>query len=166
MKQPETVAAKLASVLAGEIVRNFGEVRLRVSGTSMMPSLLPGDLLSVQRASVSEISSGEIVLCSREERLFAHRVVARWGSPGEPLLITRGDRLNHNDPPVCSPELLGRVTSIQRGRGRGVRQVAQPCGPDYLMLRALRSSDRATYLYLRLAALWRELFPRRTKCRV
>ncbi len=169
MSQSENVAATLACDLAGEIVRTFGEVRLRVFGTSMVPSVLPGDLISVQRAGLFEIASGEIVLYSREGRLFVHRVVGCTNSSEQPLLITRGDRLDHNDPPVSSAELLGRVTSIERSDGRGGRQVevsTRPSGSSYLMFRALRASDRATYLYLRLAALWRFLFPWRTKCRV
>jgi signal peptidase I len=167
MNQSQNVAATLACDLAAEIVRTFGEVRLRVFGTSMVPSILPGDLVSIQRAGISEISSGEIVLYSREGRLFVHRVVACTNSPGQPLLITRGDRLDHNDLPVYSAELLGRVTSIQRSDERGNRQVEFPAesfGSNDLMLRALRTSDSATYLYLRMSALWRALFPQRTKC--
>ena len=169
MNQPENVATRLACSLAGEIVRTFGEVRLRVFGTSMVPSILPGDLVSILRVGLSEISSGEIVLYSRAGRLFVHRVVACMNSAEQPILITRGDGLDHNDLPVSSAELLGRVTSIQRGDGRGERQVefaAQPFGAHSLLLRALWSSVRAPYLYLRLAALWRGLFPQRTKCRV
>ena len=117
MNQSENVAATLACDLAEEIVRTFGELRLRVFGTSMVPSILPGDLVSILRVGISEISSGEIVLYSRAGRLFVHRVVACTNSPEQPLLITRGDRLDHNDPPVSSAELLGRVTSIQRPDG-------------------------------------------------
>src|ERR1700676_5350556 len=102
---------ELACGLAEEVVRTFGEVRLRVFGTSMVPSILPGDLISVQRAGVSEISSGEIVLYLREGRLFAHRMVALDANSEHARLITRGDRLLHNDPPVSSAELLGRVIS-------------------------------------------------------
>jgi signal peptidase I len=167
VNQSENVATTLTCDLAAEIVRTFGEVRLRVFGTSMVPSILPGDLISVQRAGMSEISSGEIVLYSRDGRLFVHRAVACTNCPEQPLLITRGDRHDHNDPPVYSAELLGRVTSIQRTNGPSSRQVelpAQTLGSNNLMLRALRTSDRATYLYLRLSALWRDLFPQRTKC--
>jgi signal peptidase I len=168
VNQPDNVAGMIACDLAAEIVRTFGVLRLRVFGTSMVPSIFPGDLVSVQRSSVSEISRGEIVLYSREGRFFAHRVVACTNGPDQPLLITRGDRLDHNDPPVCSAELLGRVTSVQRGIGKDDRRLAfsvQDFGSNYLMLLALRTSDRATYLYLRLIARWRDRFPRRTKCR-
>ena len=167
MNQREKVAATLACDLAEEIVRTFGEVRLRVFGISMVPSILPGDLVFILRADISEISSREIIMYSRAGRLFVHRVVACTNSADQPMLITRGDRLDHNDPPVSSTELLGRVTSIQRPDGIGYRQIEFPSLPfeqNHMMLRALRTSDRATYFYLRLSALWRALVHRGEKC--
>ena len=80
MNRSGTESAAVKCELAGEVVRAFGELRLRVLGTSMVPSLHPGDLVSIQRASPSEVSTGEIALYLREGRLFAHRVVARAGS--------------------------------------------------------------------------------------
>jgi signal peptidase I len=123
MSGPQDVSTTLGCDLAREVVRTFGEVRLRVFGTSMLPCVLPGDLISVQRAKLSEISPGEIVLYLRDGGLFAHRVVARAGSLDDPCLVTRGDRLSCNDPLVSSSELLGRVTSIQTGDGRWNREV-------------------------------------------
>ena len=159
---------ELACGLAEEVVRTFGEVRLRVFGTSMVPSILPGDLVSIHRASLQEISPGEVVLFLQRGRLFVHRVVARKvvataDSPEEPCLITRGDRLRHDDPPVSSHELLGRVVSVERDN-RKIKLLNH--GSNRLTIRMLQTSDRATYLYLRLAARWRTLFLRRAKCQV
>jgi signal peptidase I len=165
--QPDS-SNKSASGLAEDVIRRFGEVRVRVFGTSMVPSILPGSLISVQRADVSEISSGEIVLYSREGRFFAHRVVARTCIDEQPALITRGDRLCYDDSPITSTELLGRVTSIQYGEGRGERQV-QPAArlgaSKRVILQILQRSDCATYLYLRLASFWPSLFSGGTSCR-
>jgi signal peptidase I len=167
MNSSGNVSNTLACCLAGEIVRTFGKVRLRVFGTSMVPSILPGDVISVRHAGLFEMSPGEIVLYSREGRLFAHRVMSRAGTQDDPRLITRGDRLSHNDPPVSSSELLGRVTSIQSADGRGLRQI-QPAARlsawDQMVLHVLRTSDRATYLYLRLEGYWRSFFSRGAAC--
>ncbi len=160
------VSIELACGLAEEVVRTFGEVRLRVFGTSMVPSILPGDLVSIHRASLNDISPGEVVLFLRKGRLFIHRVVNLKvidvaDSPAESCLITRGDRLRHDDPPVSSPELLGRVVSVERDS----RKVKLPAiGSNHLIVSLLQSSDRLTYLYLRLAACWRTIFPGGTKC--
>jgi hypothetical protein len=164
MKGPGDGYAVLACGLARDVVRNFGEVRLRALGTSMVPSILPGDLISIQRASMSQISPGEVVLFEREGRLFAHRTVCTAGGPGAPQLITRGDRLCYNDLPVSAAELLGRVTSIERG----CRQMQPPdplTGWKQLFCCLLRSSDRATYVYVNLAARWSHVISRRAECR-
>jgi signal peptidase I len=162
----EIPSIEMACGLAGEVVRNFGEVRLRVLGTSMVPSVLPGDMVSVRRASLDDISAGEIVMFARNKRLFVHRVVQRRlggsaGRSGEPCLITRGDRLLQNDPPVSSLEFLGRVVSIERDN-RKVELHAH--GSNRMIVHLLQSSDRLTYLYLRLASFWRAIFLGRVKC--
>jgi signal peptidase I len=162
------VSSELACGLAEEVVRTFGELRLRVLGTSMAPAILPGDLLSVRRARLTDLSAGEVVLFSRRGRFFAHRIVGRTvpaeaANQNETCLITRGDRLRDDDPPVLSTELLGRVVEIQRGNLK-IDLPLQESHPS--IARLLRSSDRATYLYVRLAAWWRTLFQRGAKCQV
>jgi signal peptidase I len=155
--------------LAVEVARTFGTLRLRVTGTSMLPAIQPGDLLSIGRVDLRDTSPGEIVLFERGGRLFAHRIVSRGGGASDPYsskpyaskpyaskpyIVTRGDRLLENDPPVFQSELLGRVTSIQRARSR-VRSRPWLDGPNRVLGRLLRSSDRATLVFLRVTALWR-----------
>lgn len=150
-----------STALAEEVVRSFGEVRLRVLGTSMAPSVLPGDVVSVRRAKLEEMSVGEIVLFSRGGRFFVHRVVSVCAASAIRCLITRGDRLGYDDPPVNSSEFLGRVVSIERGnRSVGITE----SGSNWLMARLLQSSDRATYLYVGIIAGWRSLFLPRVRC--
>ena len=155
--------------LAEEVVRTFGEVRLRVVGTSMVPSILPGDLLSIRKASARDMSFGDVVVFQQCERLLVHRVVGRKvattpsGTAGEPFLITRGDRLRQDDPPVASSDLLGRVVSLERNNRKIDLPLPESHGP---LARLFRASDRATYLYLRLVDCWRTLFLRRAKCQV
>jgi signal peptidase I len=153
LRNPST---ELACGLAEEIVRSFGEVRLRVFGTSMVPCILPGDVVAIRRACVREISRGDVVLYSRKGRLFVHRVVNQIVSRSatdleEPCLITRGDRLAQDDPPVQEQELLGRVMRVERGN-RNVEFSARAHGSGQWILRLMLASDRATFLYLRLAA--------------
>ena len=159
----------MRSGLAEEVIRKFGEVRLRVFGTSMAPAILPGDVVLVRRAVPDEISLGDVVLFEKEGRFFVHRSVGRTAerlaedNAGEPCLITRGDRLQHDDPPVFSTEILGRVISLVRD---GRRLSLDPRVPNSLFGRLLRASDHVTFLYVRLLAGWRRLFLRGVKCRV
>ena len=69
---------------------------------------LAGDVIRTLREIRLCVFGASMVSCTdSSERPCANR--------GESLLTTRGDRLLHNDPPVSSIELLGRVISIERG---------------------------------------------------
>ena len=97
--------------LAADAVRAFGKLRLEVTGSSMLPTIWPGDVLEVRHQGVAEIQSGDVVLFQRQGQLVAHRVVHRLGRPGGNLLITRGDRQSAADPPTTRKK-LGRVTEV------------------------------------------------------
>ena len=122
-------ANALGCELAGEIVRTFGRVRVRVTGTSMIPAVWPGDVLVVERRSVEKIQRGEIAVAERAGRLVAHRVVSATpncvalgfspaSSPSTVIapLLTRGDSQLAPDEPLHPEELLGTVVLIERGR--------------------------------------------------
>jgi hypothetical protein len=161
---------RIARTLAEEVLQTFGEVRLRAFGTSMVPSILPGDLISIQRAALHDISLGEVVLFSQGDRLFLHRVVnrhvAKSADISESCLITRGDRLCHDDPPICSVELLGRVVSIQRGTQR-VKPTLGRGRLRQLLAYVLRASDLATRLFIHFVVWRRFVFSeRKTACLV
>ena len=100
--------------LAVDTIRRGGEVRLRARGMSMLPSLWPGDLLTIQARSQEGLTTGDIVLVVREKRCFVHRVVGMKIFADNVCLITRGDAMPHDDP-FTSAELLGRVSRVQRG---------------------------------------------------
>jgi Peptidase S24-like len=89
-------------------------VRLRAWGTSMLPSLWPGDVLTIQRADRASVAPGDIVLAVRNQQLFIHRLVKIVDLPGCSRLILRGDAMPENDPPAQASELLGRVCRIER----------------------------------------------------
>jgi hypothetical protein len=138
--------------LAAQILRSFGTLRLRVTGSSMLPSLWPGDLLLIHRQEFGRISTGDIVLFAREGRLFAHRVISSAGERGGEQLVTRGDALRVPEPPVTSAELLGRVCLILRaGKWTAPRAGLSPGG--ILLAAFVKRSARAAGLLLRLHSL-------------
>jgi signal peptidase I len=134
--------------LAAEIVRQFGEVRLKVTGTSMLPSVWPGDILTVQRRRSNDIQTGEVVLCYRNQGFVAHRLVDRRGAQ----FITRGDSMPQPDPPFSEDEILGPVIGILR-KGRAINPSPNwwYCAASWI----LRHSDLCTRILLRLKRpLW------------
>lgn len=142
---PEAVPCELLA----ETVRRHGQARLRVQGTSMLPSLRPGDLLRIERRAPAEIEAGAIVLYLREQRLFAHRVLRKEAGSG--VLVVRGDRLARPDPPVRPQELLGEVTWVERGACGFAPAPRAGWGAALLRL-ASRFSDLPAGLLLRFAS--------------
>ena len=96
--------------LAMEVLARFGEVRLRLTGTSMLPSMWPGDVVTIRRCAMRDVATGQIVLVTRAEGLLVHRVVACRS----PRVLTQGDALSTPDPPAHQRQLLGRIVSIVR----------------------------------------------------
>jgi SOS-response transcriptional repressor LexA len=98
-----------------EALRSRGTVRLKALGTSMLPSVWPGDQLTIQSAAHDDVVPGDIVLAVHNDRVFVHRLVEKSASQNSFWCITKGDAMPQKDPPAAASELLGRVVSIQRG---------------------------------------------------
>ena len=107
------VTTDVGAELLEEVARTFGRVRVLVRGGSMLPAIRPGDVLEVVPIDILRVSVGDVILFRWEERLLAHRVI-RLIDEDEPLVITRGDRHTHDDPPVHASQIIGLVSRVVR----------------------------------------------------
>ena len=96
--------------LAVQVLNSGGAIRLVALGTSMLPSIWPGDILNIEPRPGKEMVAGDIVLVARDRRFFVHRLIAKHSS----RWITRGDCLPRNDESVAEVQVLGRVSLIDR----------------------------------------------------
>jgi hypothetical protein len=80
----------------------------------MLPSVWPGDLLTIQSAPYDEFLPGDIVLLLRNRRFVIHRLVEKRLDENSLSWILRGDAMPHNDPAADAFEVLGKVTVIRR----------------------------------------------------
>lgn len=96
--------------LAVQSLRMSGRLRIRAVGTSMLPAIRPGTLLEIERIDGRDARPGEVVLTAAGDRFFVHRV----RKSGDGFVITRGDRHDHDDPPVRFEQVLGRVVGGDR----------------------------------------------------
>jgi signal peptidase I len=101
--------------LVAEVLASGGTVKLRVFGSSMLPSLWPGDVLTIEGPPGSAIP-GDIVLVLRNRRPLIHRVKEKRACHGRLEWITQGDAVPQNDAPLPASEMLGRVSLIERDR--------------------------------------------------
>ena len=81
-----------------------------VSGQSMAPSYVVGDIIVTQDVDVDSLRVGDVIRYrSASGRSIFHRIIDVTGSGAGRVFITRGDNNNVNDPPVVAAQIDGRV---------------------------------------------------------
>ena len=138
--------------LASEVLRTSGGLRFAALGASMVPTIFPGDILIVRRETARRAGCGEVVLTFRAGRFCAHRLTEKLEEGGRLFLVTRGDALRENDPPLAESELLGQVTAVVRGRKR-IELGGRPTARERWLRWAARRSNGAVKWMLRWHAL-------------
>ena len=134
--------------LAAEAIRSFGALRLRVTGSSMLPAVRPDDVLLIRHCRIESAGPGDIVLYIRQRRLFAHRVISRSGA----RLVTQGDGIGKPDLPVTANELLGKVIRVMR-RGKTICPESKLTLPARMAVVLFRRSVTAGRIFARLQGL-------------
>jgi hypothetical protein len=90
-------------------------VEMRMSGSSMRPTIEDGDIVTIIPVSDLPIKPGDIVLYqTRFDTAVIHRVVRIDRGLSEKLVVTRADSSNQNDVPAPVHRVLGRVNLIER----------------------------------------------------
>ena len=149
---PTESREELKNNVAAEVLRNAGKFRLAAFGFSMLPTLWPGEVLTIEAQAFDLVRPSEVVLFSRDGRFFIHRVVGKLKMYPETRLITRGDALPSVDASVSGLEFLGKVVSVRRGE----REIPVPaCSRSQRWIGlALTYSARLRSLALRWHAWW------------
>ena len=124
-------AHALKCELAMETLRAERRLKIRVTGWSMLPTIWPGDTLVIEQSDPAAVGEGDIVLFDWDQRLIAHRVVAKKGDLEPWEILTQGDSMKTSDPCIAPNKILGRVSFIIRNR-----KLVKP-------RRTLRISERA-----------------------
>ena len=93
-----------------------------VTGTSMEPTLEPGDLLIVKAVDIRELEIGDIIVFYKPgtRELIVHRVFKMKEAPdGTIIIMTKGDNVPEPDRWVISQEeLVGKVIYRMPGVGK------------------------------------------------
>jgi hypothetical protein len=112
------------------------QLRFRVKGESMAPTLQPGDEVFVEAASLDALRPGDLVLVQEEGRSLLHRFLGVRCQGEQRMVLTGGDRLWRADP-LCPEEALkGRAVAILRGG----RPLSLPAGRWWAWRHRLRTA--------------------------
>jgi len=129
--------------LAQDTLQRFGRLRFRAMGSSMLPAIAAGDILTFRSATPNDLTPGQVVLVNDDGKLIAHRLL----SHAQGQLTTMGDSLRVADAPVASDRLLGVLDLHQRG----TRSLPVDDNPDRLLPRTSRWLMRNVPLFHRIA---------------
>ncbi len=135
--------------LVSDLMRSTGRARIRATGTSMVPSIWPGDELLIQSISCP-LSPGQVVAWQAEQRIFIHRIVNL--SDDQKTILTCGDRLSVVDAPFSQEQLLGVVTHVFR-KGVAIAVSRDVSRAARLLRLTSRLSDWPTFLLVRVREL-------------
>jgi hypothetical protein len=94
-------------------------VRFRPAGSSMSPFIRDGETVIVNPCHARRLRFGDIILYTlpglADSSMRIHRIVGRGRRNGRDVLLTRGDSLAEVDAPVGMWQVLGRISSIEKG---------------------------------------------------
>jgi len=102
---------QLAVDVAIESLHLVGQLKLCVQGTSMLPTVRPGSVATIERTEPDDISPGDIALTLTAGGLRLHRVVRVLSGSEGLIFTTRGDNHEKPDPPVPASNVLGKLVS-------------------------------------------------------
>jgi hypothetical protein len=98
--------------MAAELLRSHGSLRLQVLGQSMLPTIWPGDVVTIGRAVADAMEIADIGVFQRDRRFFVHRLKKILVIDGLTQFVTRGDSATDDDPLFPADTLLGKVVQI------------------------------------------------------
>src|SRR3989338_6115618 len=98
----------MEEVIIGVLKRN--KFLLRVTGTSMIPVLQSGDIVSYKKTSFRKCRVNDIILAKKKGKMFTHRIVYK----NDEYLITKGDSNPTSDGKVDPKQIIGKVYQIKR----------------------------------------------------
>lgn len=152
-------ASKIFVGVMDEALKIGALVRFRAEGDSMYPTIRNGEAITIAAVSPDEVVRGDVLLCRRDMRLLAHRVVGVTTRGIERLFHLRGDAKAACDAPVGADALVGKVVSVCRN-GRMIPL----CGPAARLRHRAQAAasrakafvwTRAAFLYHGVAVEWR-----------
>lgn len=110
-----------ALVLFEEVLGKGADLRVKVTGGSMRPSLKGGEVLHIKKVPCSGLRRGDIILYrDRSGSPVLHRIVGKKrDAAGSHIFLTKGDALSTCDDTVAESQVLGKVWKIERAGSRG-----------------------------------------------
>jgi signal peptidase I len=90
-------------------------LRVQATGKSMIPFLSGGEILTIRKVPVNNLSTGDLIFFrTRYCSLLLHRIVSKGFHGNTNMFRTKGDALVTIDDPVTEDAILGKVCTVEK----------------------------------------------------
>jgi len=100
--------------VATEVLRSRYRIHFRAEGSSMWPTIQPGEAITVEPAAATEVKSKDIVLYRSGRGVIGHRLGRIANRNGQRVLLARGDANQGAGEAVAAEQILGKVVAVER----------------------------------------------------
>ena len=157
--------------LTEEILARGGSFSFKARGSSMVPNIHDGDIITVEPVKESDLNIGTIALYRHAGgKLVAHRIIEKGVLENRTILTMQGDASVGFNEKVKEEQVLGRIVSVQRDNEftrleRRVRRsktlvwaIVQPLGPLlFVCLKDVKTRLSRVLISLQSLKLYRKL---------
>ncbi|MFZ5905902.1 MAG: signal peptidase I [Nitrospirota bacterium] len=114
-----------AFTLLNELLTSGFDVRIRVTGSSMSPFLLGGEVLTIRKVMPGSLRLGDLIFFRTPEDIpVLHRIIGKkTGKDKSYTFRTKGDAVSIIDDPVTERDILGKVCRIEQIHAVSMRRL-------------------------------------------
>jgi signal peptidase I len=151
---------QLGKEIAESLLRDNIPLKARVGGTSMIPWLKAGDIVTLKKCPPYTIDKGDIVVFRRNEKMVIHRVVALRDTNNGRIFITKGDSCKNTDGEMLPGEFLGKAYAFERNQVTFDLITKKQIRVNLFLARISPYTWPVYYFYFKFRALTNRLSPR------
>lgn len=104
--------------IAAEVLARERNLTFKGYGTSMLPLIRSGSLITIIPIDVRNVKNGEVVLYRGSRGLAVHRVISRTDDCSGLRLMVAGDMNTGPPEAVVHSDVLGKLVTVKHGRYR------------------------------------------------
>jgi hypothetical protein len=92
-------------------------LKIRVLSGSMVPAIMPGDLIKVVSCDPKDLAPDDLVLAIAGDELMPRRIISKDKTSEKKqtyIFTVKGDALHEADPPASDKMILGKIVEFER----------------------------------------------------
>ena len=128
---------EVCRVLLKRALKKGGQFTQKIEGESMLPTLKPGQSITISYADRKGIVLGDVLVFQGALNQVVHRLVETRQEGKNTLYITKGDNNLSTDPPIEFSKVVGKISKIE---GRDFSSLESQEKKELMVARSLKQA--------------------------